>query len=627
MPWACWRARGDRSRANRRAGSHTRAAATRWRYSSWSAQRRARSTGWCRSPRIVAHVRGPRRRASRGDAGSALPAVDDMGWVDAIGRATPLAAFGPAEDAGLVQIAEGRLEFRHPLVRSAIYQRASPTERRAAHAALPQRSHKSRYLASCVASRSLPPGARRDVAAALGRGSPLRHRRHGAAAAAAAWRRAAELTPDGQTRARRFLAASEAFWEAGAGDTANQAAASRRGAACSDPLPARRHRSRPRADRLALRRGCRGGLGGVAGRGGCRRSFRLVASGVPAGRRSVRPYPLHGGASRTSTSRALPTAAAGSDDPLFDYVVGFELARDGSFDEAMQILGAVERRILDPRLRDDPFKLMLAADCVYMRGDVHRTCVLSTEAVDRARELGRAGVVAEVVVTLAGYEIDDGGWDDAEAALVEAIRLGEDTGQLTVVGEALSRRAEIAARRGDAARFEEWSDRAAHATSRRRHRSAHSSATHAVCWRSRRGVPTSRSRPANRPSATRSNNCPQTRSVDLIEAYVRAGRSDEARASLDRNRDTHPPLWATRRVRALPRASRRCRPLRRPARGVDSAFHPFRRRVRVCPHPALLRRTPPPRQPPPRRPPGELGAALDTFEHLRAAPMNDRARP
>ena len=48
--------------------------------------------------------------------------------------------------------------------------------------------------------------------------------RRGAAAAAAAWRRAAELTPDGNARARRLLAASEAAWEAGASDAARRAA-------------------------------------------------------------------------------------------------------------------------------------------------------------------------------------------------------------------------------------------------------------------------------------------------------------------------------------------------------------------------------------------------------------------
>ncbi len=45
-------------------------------------------------------------------------------------------ALGSAEASGLVQIHRGRLNFRHPLVRSSVYDAASTPERWAAHAAL-----------------------------------------------------------------------------------------------------------------------------------------------------------------------------------------------------------------------------------------------------------------------------------------------------------------------------------------------------------------------------------------------------------------------------------------------------------------------------------------------------------
>ena len=45
-------------------------------------------------------------------------------------------ALEPAEDAGLIELDERRLSFRHPLVRSAVYHCAAPSERRAAHRAL-----------------------------------------------------------------------------------------------------------------------------------------------------------------------------------------------------------------------------------------------------------------------------------------------------------------------------------------------------------------------------------------------------------------------------------------------------------------------------------------------------------
>ena len=88
-------------------------------------------------PAHIEHTFAARVHALPAETRAALliAAVDDLGSIDVIGRATPLAALGPAEDAGLVRIVD-QPEFRHPLVRSAIYHGAAPTDRRAAHAAL-----------------------------------------------------------------------------------------------------------------------------------------------------------------------------------------------------------------------------------------------------------------------------------------------------------------------------------------------------------------------------------------------------------------------------------------------------------------------------------------------------------
>jgi hypothetical protein len=63
-----------------------------------------------------------------GDASAMLRAVTGLGL--------PLDALDVAEGAGLIRIAEGRVTFRHPLVRSALYQGATLSQRQRVHPAL-----------------------------------------------------------------------------------------------------------------------------------------------------------------------------------------------------------------------------------------------------------------------------------------------------------------------------------------------------------------------------------------------------------------------------------------------------------------------------------------------------------
>ncbi|PBC65599.1 LuxR family transcriptional regulator [Streptomyces sp. Tue6028] len=132
----------------------------------------------------------------------------------------PQDAAVPAEAAGLVEY-DTVVRFHHPLVRSAIYQRASAPDRRAAHRALaeatdphldPDRRAWHHAHAAAQPDESVAVDLERSAGRARGRG--------GNAAAASFLRRAAELTPDPARRVTRALAAAQAAIDAGAADQA-----------------------------------------------------------------------------------------------------------------------------------------------------------------------------------------------------------------------------------------------------------------------------------------------------------------------------------------------------------------------------------------------------------------------
>lgn len=126
----------------------------------------------------------------------------------------------PAEDTGLLEI-DTRVRFRHPLVRSAVYQAATLPDRRRAHGALadatdPQVDPDRRAWHSAHAVV----GTDEEVAAELERSAGRARSRGGVAAAGAFLQRSAELTPEPSDRTRRALEAAHAKQEAGASEAA-----------------------------------------------------------------------------------------------------------------------------------------------------------------------------------------------------------------------------------------------------------------------------------------------------------------------------------------------------------------------------------------------------------------------
>jgi DNA-binding CsgD family transcriptional regulator len=129
-------------------------------------------------------------------------------------------AAGAASAAGLLEI-DGRVRFRHPLVRSAAYRASALPERQEVHRALadvtdPDRDPDRRAWHRAHATDRPD----EDVAAELERSASRAAARGGIAAAAAFLERAAELTPDPASRGGRALAAAQAKFESAAPEAA-----------------------------------------------------------------------------------------------------------------------------------------------------------------------------------------------------------------------------------------------------------------------------------------------------------------------------------------------------------------------------------------------------------------------
>ena len=130
----------------------------------------------------------------------------------------------PAEQLGLIKIDRTGLRFSHPLVRSAIYHTAPFARRAAAHRELASALHdQPDRRAWHLAAAALHPDE--YVAALLEATATQAQRRGGAAAAALALERAAELSPGPEDQARRLVAAASAAVPTGQGDWVQDLAA------------------------------------------------------------------------------------------------------------------------------------------------------------------------------------------------------------------------------------------------------------------------------------------------------------------------------------------------------------------------------------------------------------------
>ena len=383
-----------------------------------------------------------RRLSPAGQLLLLVAAADDSGSLPVIAAAattlqTGADALTEVERSGLVQVTGGLLQFRHPLVRSAVYVAATDPERRAAHGALADAlvspEDQDRRAWHRAAATAVPdPNVVAELADAASRASS----RGGHEAAAAAWERAAELADTPALIGQYRYAAANSAWLAGQIDRARHAVDLARAAALDDSLLA--------ADTAQLRARIEWNTGSVplahrtlleAAAAVCRhdthraRRLAMFAAAVAT----------VGGHSGVSIDALQFATADAQDDPpshgrcLTELITGLVQVTEGDISLAAPHLQAALRAGEHAGVDDYDVLPNLGVAALHL-GDLDAYAAIHEQMLSRGREEGALVVVLYALTRLAFSDVASGRWATAIARQTEAVHLGTATQQPVLGG-------------------------------------------------------------------------------------------------------------------------------------------------------------------------------------------------
>jgi DNA-binding CsgD family transcriptional regulator len=365
-----------------------------------------------------------------------LAAASDTGDLAVLARAAERIGLAVgdlvvAEEAGLVTIDAGVVDFRHPLARAAVYAEAPAGERREVHgalaAALPEPDVDRR--AWHLAAASVGPDDR--AAAVLEQAGTRAHERRAYAVAAAAFGRGAGLAASDGRRASLLLAAADAAWLAG--DMRTTLARLDEIHGDSDPMLA------VRVDRLRAQVAMRLGpvmdgyalIVAAAERVAVRDpelAIVMLAEAVMCSFYAGDPTSMDAAARRAAD---LSGPAASRRARFFaEMASGLRYVIDGrGVEGAAATRRAVEILEASDELRDEIelYPWAVVGPLFLREADAGRVLVQRTLA--RAREQVAVSVLPRLLQFLARDQATTDRWAAAEAGYGEAIRLARETGQ------------------------------------------------------------------------------------------------------------------------------------------------------------------------------------------------------
>jgi DNA-binding CsgD family transcriptional regulator len=374
-----------------------------------------------------------------------VAAADDSGELTTVLRA--VAQLGATADvldaveqAGLAHVQGTRLELRHPLVRSAVYQAAPASKRRAAHHALAsvlEGELEADRRAWHRAAASVQPDP--SVGAELEQAGERARRRSGFAAASLAFERAATLTADEQHRARRLTAAAENAWLAGRHERALTLLEAAR-PLVSEPI------ERADIDRfLGLIEMTRGVPADA-----CQLLLRAATEVAPIDQeRALHLLNLAGlagayaGDSQAAVAIADVARGLQVETPfarmLRQLLIGLGAHAEGDFaNAAPRLRVALDlAQELDASAGDQPVALLFAGRAALYLGDDQAAYRAHHEAAARARASGALSIVTQILPRLVTAELWAGRWPSAAANAREGIQLAREIGQHDLVAQQL----------------------------------------------------------------------------------------------------------------------------------------------------------------------------------------------
>jgi DNA-binding CsgD family transcriptional regulator len=384
-----------------------------------------------------------------------VAAADDSGRLLTVSSAA--AQLGAGEDAlaaversGLMRVQDDVLDLHHPLVRSAVYGAATSTDRRRAHralaAVLARTQDADRRAWHLAASVTEPDPA---VVAELDGVAERAQQRGGLEAAAAAWERAAELTPSGDERAQRLYRAARSAWLAAeparARTLAEAAAVQARDAGLLADV--QRLRARIEWNTGSLHVGHRMVLQAAAdvahhdhsrAREMAMFAAALAAFGAESGT----------GLDPTALVPPPPSDAPARARCFSDLLYGLHAVAGQDWARATAHLCSAFT--LADELEDDDLDLLpnLGIAALHLGAD-ELGLRFHQQLLTRARSTGAAVMILYALTRRAFFELATGAWTSAATGATEALALARNTGHAGLAGLPTAVLAVLAARRGD----------------------------------------------------------------------------------------------------------------------------------------------------------------------------------